>query len=433
MTDKTPHEHADDVFARLKASDPATNVEPSAGFADRVVADATAAPEVVDLAAERKHRRPIWQTLVGAAAAVAIVGGAGYGIGASGLGAPASNTAGPTGPGAPISLGADQGTPTQTEFQAGSGLGPVVGQTAANSRVSDMMYPGYYSGRYIYTASGLSTEAGTANTYGYDPRSASNAETVAALAAVFGVTGTPELRDGAWFVGPQDGSAPMISVGLDGVLGFSYFNPAITPYVTCDEAGVCTDPPAAPGDESALATMRDVMVKMGFDLDDFEITAVTGEGNGATQVSAARIVDGQVTTQTIGMDVAVDGIYGVYGQLAPIVELGEYSIVSEQEAFERLSDTRFGGYMTGGPILYGVAGGTEEWVPPTEPPATPQPGSSLSWPVTAVNIESARLGLASQWQPDGSVFLVPAYEFTDSNGGIWSVIALADSHLNFDD
>ena len=58
-------------------------------------------------------------------------------------------------------------------------------------------------------------------------------------------------------------------------------------------------------------------------------------------------------------------------------------------------------------------------------------GTSLSWPVNEVEIVSARLGLASQWQPDGSVLVVPAYEFTDADGGTWSVIAVAESMLDF--
>ena len=123
-----------------------------------------------------------------------------------------------------------------------------------------------------------------------------------------------------------------------------------------------------------------------------------------------------------------------YGTLAPIVSLGEYAVVSEQEGFERLSDPRFGAQMTIMPLAMREqpAVATEEWVPPTEPPATPTDGTSVSWPVNDVEIVSARLGLASQWQPDGSVLIVPAYEFTDSDGGAWSVIAVADAMLDFE-
>jgi hypothetical protein len=54
-----------------------------------------------------------------------------------------------------------------------------------------------------------------------------------------------------------------------------------------------------------------------------------------------------------------------------------------------------------------------------------------------VSIVSARLGLASRWQPDGGVLVVPAYEFTDADDGTWSPVArrpspVADSMLDFE-
>ena len=421
MNDKTPHEPTDDAFARLQAADPAANIEPSAGFTDRVIAEASTAPEVVTLATERERRRPLWQTLVGAAAAIAIVGGTGFGIGASGVGTPVSSTAD-----APISLGESAAEPLVGP-QTVEG-GPTVGET----KDSVARYPGFYGGRYTYTAVGLGTEPGTANGYGFDPRSVSNPETIAALAAAFGVEGAPELKDGAWQVGPQDGTGSSIYVSLDGTLSFSYYNSAIQPW-QCDENGACAENGAAAGEESALSTLRDLLGKLGYNLSDFELSAQTWEGSLTTHAVAWRLVDGQRTDQSISIDVAESGITNANGTLAPIVELGEYSIVSEQEAFERLYDSRFGGFMSGGPIaLEGmVVDDAQEYVPPTEPPATPVPGASVSWPVTNVQIVSARLGLASQYQPDGSVLLVPAYEFTDSNGGTWSVIAVAESHLDF--
>ena len=420
MNDKTPQEPTDDAFALLQAADPAASIELSGGFADRVIAEASAAPEVVTLATERERRRPLWQTLVGAAAAIAIVGGTGFGIGASGVGSPVSSTAD-----APISLGESAAEPP---------VGPqtMEGPTVGGAKDSAARYPGFYGGRYTYTAVGLGTESGKANGYGFDPRSVSNVETIAALAAAFGVEGAPELKDGAWQVGPQDGTGSSIFVSLDGTLSFSYYNSAIQPW-QCDENGACAENGAAVGEESALSTLRDLLGKLGYDLSDFEISAETWEGSLTTHAVAWRLVDGQRTDQSISIDVAESGITNGNGSLAPIVELGEYSIVSEQEAFERLSDSRFGGFMSGGPIaLEGmVVDDAPVYVPPTEPPATPTAGTKIAWPVNNVNIVSARLGLASQYQPDGTVLLIPAYEFTDSNDGTWSVIAVDDSQLDF--
>ena len=71
------------------------------------------------------------------------------------------------------------------------------------------------------------------------------------------------------------------------------------------------------------------------------------------------------------------------------------------------------------------------WTPPTAPPTTPSAGTAVAWPVNNVEITGARLGLASQYQADGTVLIVPAYEFTAADGGTWSVIAVADGSLDF--
>ncbi len=107
--------------------------------------------------------------------------------------------------------------------------------------------------------------------------------------------------------------------------------------------------------------------------------------------------------------------------------------MSEQEGFERLSDPRFGAQMTILPIAAREPPSRRPrsgCLRPSRPRHRPR-APSLSWPVNEVEIVSARLGLASQWQPDGSVLVVPAYEFTDADGGTWSVIAVADSMLDF--
>ena len=143
-----------------------------------------------------------------------------------------------------------------------------------------------------------------------------------------------------------------------------------------------------------------------------------------------------MTDQGWYLELAEGGIVNASGSLAEPVQLGDYPIVSEQEAFERLSDPRFGAQVMAMPFAAQEAKSAEataptEWVPPTEPPAIPADGTAISWPVNEVEIVEARLGLATQWQPDGSVLLVPAYEFTDAAGGTWTVIAVADSKLDF--
>ena len=460
-------EHDLDPVERLRAADPAAGVEPRGGFVDGVVARVapessvepaasdSAVPPVTDLAAERGRRRRRWVPIAAVAASIVVFGSAGYAVGAASGGS--TNLADGAAP--PISLQGTTGgaAPVQDEAQMGAG--------AAESRklATDMMYP-YGSGRNEFRASGLGTDAGVALGYGYDAPAASNAETVAALAAALGVEGVPELKDGSWVVGPQDGTSASLTVGLDGTLSFSFYDPRLDPWScaatggdgsTGLEGGDAVDPApdagiepsiepgvvepceptgSAPSEETAIDALRAIITATGRDADAFEYSSETWEGSVTRTAQAWPVIDGQRLDQGWSAEVSEEGLLSAYGALAPIVPLGDYEIVSEQQGFERLSDPRFGAQTTAVPFAMreqAVAEGTTEWVPPTEPPAAPTSGGSVSWPVNDVEIVSARLGLASQWQPDGSVLVVPAYEFTDAAGGTWSVIAVADSRLDF--
>ena len=457
-----------DPVERLRAADPAADVEPRAGFVDEVVARATteATPEapaeaspdptapVTDLAAERARRRPRWIAVAAVAASLVVFGGAGYALGASTNGS--TNLAGGAAP--PISLqGADGGATTeQSTVQDGALPGFATDQAKRPaSGATDMVYP-YGFGRNSFSSSGLSTATGSAPGYAFDARAASNAETVAALAAALGVEGTPELKDGAWTVGPQDGTAPTLYVGLDGTLSFSYSNPLLNPWNCAKTEGgdggeggdgaMPVEPcePAAvalPSEAAAIDALRSLISSVGRDPAAFEYTSETWEGAVTRSAQAWPVVDGQRIDQAWSLELTDGGVVSAYGALAELVSLGDYPIVSEQDAFERLSDPRFGAQMTAMPLAMREQAVLEapdasttspEWVPPTEPPATPTEGALVGWPVNDVEIVSARLGLASQWQPDGSVLIVPAYEFTDAAGGTWSVVAVADSKLDFD-
>jgi hypothetical protein len=434
--------HEPDPIERLRAADPAADVEPRAGFADDVVARATAEPaapsaSVADLGAAREKRRPRWIPIVAAAASLAVVGAVGYGVGASTGGS--TTVAGGAAP--PISL-QTEGSATDRSATEGGAVpgGGFAGAAQGDRKVSggttaDMIFPGGF-GRNEFSASGLGTAEGTARAYTYDARAASDADTVTVLAAALGVEGTPELRDGAWMVGPQDGTAPTLSVGLDGTLGFSYSNPRINPWQCSTEAGVvepCEPTGVLPSEDAAIEAMRSLLTSVGRDPGAFEFTTETWEGSVTRVAQAWPVVDGQRLDQSWSLELSDQGVFSAYGALADLVTLGEYAIVSEQQAFERLSDPRFGAQLTNLPIAMRETPGDapQEWVPPTEPPVTPEAGTPLAWPVNQVEIVDARLGVASHWQPDGSVLVVPAYEFTDAGGGTWSVIAVADSMLDF--
>ncbi|TFC75820.1 hypothetical protein E3T23_14845 [Cryobacterium cheniae] len=420
-----------DLVARLRAADPAGEIEARAGFADEVIARMTG-PEaepmadtalVADLGTERASRRPRWLPFVAVAASIAIVGAAGYGIGA--------NTGGPMsladGAAPPITLQSNGGP----ESSAQGGIEPSVASGAGiDQKMSSLAYP-YGSGRNAFSTSGLGTQAGTAQAYAYDPRSASSSEKVTALAAALGIGLPVELRDGSWVAGPQDGSAPSLSVSLDGMLSFYFQNPEVNPW-QCEGDQVCEPTGQPPSEDAAIGALRTLLTAAGRDPAAFEFTSQVWEGSPTRTAEAKPVIDGQQLDQGWALELAEDGVVSATGALADVVDLGMYPVVSEQEGFERLSDPRFSAAATTLPLaLRDQASTTEEWVAPTEPPATPVAGTSVSWPVNKVEIVSARLGLTSQWQPDGSVLVVPAYAFTDAEGGTWSVLAVEESMLDF--
>lgn len=430
-----------DPMARLRAADPAAGVEAGAGFAARVVAqaadEATDSPDapVADLGPIRARRRRLWLPIAAVAASIAVFGGAGFAVG--------SVTAGGTslarGAAAPISLEGGGSGGGSAERQS-AGAGSAAGLKIAGPGAFDQVYRTGF-GRNSFTASGLSTTAGTARAYGFDARAASNPATIGALAKALGIDATPALKDGGWQAGPQDGSAPSLNVGLDGTLSFFYSDPKLTPMPCVTTGGGDTvepcatpTPPALPSADAAIAALRSIVSASGRDAGAFEYSSETPEGAYTRTAQAWPVVDGQRVDQPWSVELTTGGVVSASGSLAPLVALGDDPVVSPQQAFERLSDPRFGAQQVGMPLAMRAEAQSTTSTPsdtPTQPPALPASGISPSWPVNDVHIVSARLGLASQWQPDGSVLLLPAYELTDADGGTWSVIAVADAKLDF--
>ncbi|OJX97446.1 MAG: hypothetical protein BGO96_05945 [Micrococcales bacterium 73-15] len=500
-----------EVLERLRSADPARDIEPSAGFVASVLArmddddagalaselplaaaahagSASADPGVataempepgpIDLAAARAARESAqparkrrWQPWLAGAAAAAVVGVVGFGAGSIAAGggfgggdsggaydassardsAPELASGQPESayPG-PITLGDSSGG---ADGASSAGGAPTAEMDAARGASGY----GWGFGHREFVGSGFSTSAGAATLYGLDPQRASE-ETAAHLAETLGVTGAPRLDWGSWYVGPEDGEGPTLSVSLDGSAAFSYQNWSIEPMQECwsvagptsedydddawrayeEEMQACTErvDAAAPAPDAARAELERLLTDVGLDPASFELTAEHAVGSGTAQASAARIVDGQRTDLAFSLSYGPAGVVSVWGSLADVVALRDVAIVSEADALARLSDPRFGAQNMVMPYAvdaYAADGGaTEEYTPPTQAPAAPGADATVEWPVWTVDLTSVRLGLGQQYQSDGSVLLVPAYEFTDSDGGTWSVIAVADADLSFD-
>ncbi len=343
----------------------------------------------------------------------------------------------------------DEGTDRADGYFGGDGSGG----GGAEMTSGDTMYPSsgpwFYGNREFVAATSFGTEAGTATLYGLDPHRATE-ETVLQLAEVFGVEGTSRLEWGAWAMGPQDGEGPTVTLALDGMATFSFHNYLIEPMRQCsgiilengetaseedwekynDEVAACqADVEAAtPPAEAARAELVRILGDLDLDVADFEVTEGTDVVAGRSYANAARIVGEQRTQLVMSLSYGPDGTTSVWGSLADVTVLRDVAVVSETEAFERLSDPRFGATQSGGFYPYqGTA--VDDYEEPTQAPPAPAGSAPIEWSVTPIELTSVRLGLAQHYQSDGSVLLLPAYEFTDASGGTWSVVAVADEDL----
>ncbi|MEV0949712.1 hypothetical protein [Promicromonospora sp. NPDC050249] len=414
-----------------------------------------------ELAARRARRRTGW---LGTAAAVAVVavGGGGYLAGAAWADGPGG--AGESTAEAPITLEAPVGAADSRG--AGPASGPMAATDtgmAAESADQKSSYPYGFWGRTVFHAdSGLSTSGSEAEAFGLDPAGVLSAETARRVGDTLDVSGEPREEDGSWVVGPADGSGPTVHVYADGSGSFDFYDPAHDPW-SCPlpsktERGTTgegrTDsseilpapdcptvtPDAAPATGDAVAALRDVMDRLGVDPAGFELEAGESyEDDPWRYVTAWQVVEGQRSGLSWSASVSASGIANLSGFLAETISLGQYPVVSEAEAVERLGDPRFG--ASGGLIAQAADAraaedgdaASSDMMPapsPTVPPA-PTPGTQIAWPVTDVTITSGRLGVAQQYMPDGAVLLLPAYELRDADGQVWSVLAVTDDVLDF--
>lgn len=432
-------EHLSDTpFERLRATDPAAAATPDlVGLRAKVdaaveagPAAGAASPAVVDLAAVRTRRSARWFQLAAVSAGVLAVGLGGYVLGDRGD-APA-----------PVAGSTEQTTEGLSPALGGSGAadGRAAAPEGASVAADKMIAPGWGS-RTTFDSIGLDDVPTRAHAWGFDPTTSFSDATLARLAAALDVAGAPELSYGSWRAGSADWTGPVVELSPDSQSSFFYSNPALDPW---SEEGAAAD---APPTETATALLTDLMATLGVDSAGFEIESPDEmQSPGARSVTAHQVLDGQRTGVRWDLSATTEGIYSVSGQLAPLVDLGEYDVVGAQSGVARLGDPRFG--ASGGDVIAYARDGagvatdvaTSEPAAPMDPadpaavpqlPGTPQPGASFAWPVTNVTITGAALSTSMFYLPDGSAVLLPAYTFTDGSGTQWSTIAVADGQLDF--
>ncbi|MGN7704650.1 hypothetical protein [Cellulosimicrobium sp. 22601] len=454
MTSHTPDQPDDVDLERLRAADPAASAAPDTGaleaavrdrvpeaFGDRsaVTGEPLSGPggptaTLVDELAERRARRLRRRAPLQVAAVVAgalVIGAGGYALGAGAVGAsPAGDSAVESTALAPFRLGGAGAA------QEESGLVPdaaASGQAfSSDARASaDMAYPGAWGGRTVFHQDGLSTQGTSADAWAYDAAGVFSQETARRVADVLGVSGEVREEYGTLVVG-ADGEA-QVRLSPDGTVGMSFYDSAKEPWGGADLGA----PVSA---EAATSELLGVLEALGVDPTEVEVVvedlADASDAQQGRFLNAYEVVDGRRTGLSWNATFSGAGLGSLYGPLAPRVAIGSYDVVSPAEAVDRLGDPRFGG---GGMIAFAREDGTAQAVPeiaPAEPEAPTVPptvgeGARFAWPVTDVTITDARLGHAVQYQPDGAAVLLPAYELSDADGNVWSVVAVVDDRLDF--
>lgn len=487
MTRSSP----DDPVDRLRAADPAAG-QPApdhesirAAVTARLVdgpavpapASATPADELTT-----RRRRPVLRYAAAAVGAVLFLG-AGYGLGSNAAAPSTESVAGPAADSAADEDAAGSDAAPQAAPEIGTAPQTVPGRVGAEGPAGDVelrTWPG--AERVVFTAGDLGTGPAQARVWGLDGGGDDAEERAGQLAEALGLRGAPQDQGGTWTVGSEDGSGPVLYVYADGSI--SYTDPALQPWL-CLPVEPLTEPGSsaetAPGSGPAVAPDSGAGSSGSVDCSDADVPAppdaddqlaavltaagldpasyalqTTDAGAGAT-VTATLVLDGQHTDVTLSATVVPDGIASLWGSIARPYDLGEYALISPEEAVHRLADRRFCTSLSGvvavpdprfavsssGVVAVpdtrfsGSASGDASTSSPESPSAPTErldPGSSIPWPVRHVQITTAELTLASVPTSAG-VLLVPAYALagTDSDGneGTWTVPAPTEEAFDF--
>ncbi|KGM08494.1 hypothetical protein N869_10905, partial [Cellulomonas bogoriensis 69B4 = DSM 16987] len=388
----------------------------------------------------------------GVAAAVALVVGAGGGY--------AFGSAGGSEP--PTAMGGEGGWMAAPFPQDATTL--EAPRSSVALEVAQTSYP-MWGVRMVFSGEGLGTGAGVGTVWALDAAAGFDEAVAVRVADALGVPGEPRLSDGTWTVGPDDGSGPVVVLQGDDLGTVNFYDPTQDPWVcelvstgepfrgeaepaegagelypmsACEER----DLGPAPGAEEARDRVVSLLGDLGLDEADLDVDVEVGATEAWTYVTVHRLVGGERSGLTWSASLTGSGVHSLYGTAAPVVDLGEYDLISPAQAVERMNDPRFG---AGSAAPFAMMRSADEPLslesspmPTAEPapvperprPTAPAPGSSIGWPVQQVTLTAATLRATVHHQPDGAALLVPSYELTGADGSMWTVLAVADTHLD---
>lgn len=189
---------------------------------------------------------------------------------------------------------------------------------------------------------------------------------------------------------------------------------------TVTEAPASQDDGQDPGQDAALSTAEvsePVDVPVDYAMPTVEVTVYGAEGSGSPDPK------GHVSVSSVGVSSA-------YVSLVEHVSLGDYPVISAQEAVERFMDPRFAQGTFSLPFdeqYYSEEMYSELEVPQ---PVQLEAGDPLPYPVREATVVEAELVQGTIHQPDGTNYVVPGYRLTDDRGQQYGVLGLAEEALD---
>jgi hypothetical protein len=361
---------------------------------------------------------------------------------------------------------------------AGGGATPAAAGMAAADAETTTKLGGWAAVTYVYDGTPPPDLTSPAGSWFFSPNEQPSQESIAAIAQALGVSGDvvqlPADQGGGWLVGPNDYSAPTLSVGSDAMHSW-YYNAPMSPNVAVSSAG-CAKPDITiepPADRAGQATSADceyvepqppagilsaaeaeararaLFESLGIDLSSYDIEPYADDWSAS--VTATLLLEGIRTNVTISAGYGAEGaLTWVTGFLETPQRSADYDRIGVPAALERLNDQNSVWMGYGGVIMdsarSGMAVGTAAPAPAPEPAVVPavEPSTAIEpmpcaadtdcgsipppEPIT-ITLTNARPSLEQLWAEDGTVWLLPGYAFDSTDGGIYTVIAVPDEYI----
>lgn len=369
-----------------------------------------------------------------------------------------------------------------------------MGVAESDSMDSKMMVP--MSVTYEWAGESVDLTSAAASWF-FAPGVQPSTEQVQALAAAFGVSGDVVAvaadMGGGWTVGPNDGTAPSVTVATDAMQSWWYSpawqtdfapsecvpvalgNDVIEPAGTVAGGtvdAVCEPQPpvGVPSAADAEQAARELLTSLGIDVGQYEFEVYADEWNAS--VSGFLLLDGVRTNLSVNVGFGENGaVTWAGGFLATPQRGADYPRIGVETAIARLNDqaaswmTGYGSAVTGiatraeGVAVEATLAPTEITDPPTDPATDPAvteippvddvlvdptfdctdpavscvPDQPIDGPIDiepmVFTLTGVGASLEQVWAADGTVWLLPGYAFTGAEGMIATVLAVEDQYL----